>query len=45
MHYQDADGAWQRIDPAFTAVANGWVNTTNAINTGCRRAAVRLTSR
>jgi len=34
MHYQDADGAWQRIDPAFTAVANGWVNTTNAINTG-----------
>jgi len=34
MHYQDANGAWQRIDPTFAAVENGWINTTNALHTG-----------
>jgi hypothetical protein len=33
LHYQDAAGAWQVIDPAFTAVVKGWVNTTNSLRT------------
>ncbi|HNT76895.1 MAG TPA: fibronectin type III domain-containing protein [Anaerolineae bacterium] len=34
MHYQDADGAWRRIDPAFVAETGGWINRTNALKTG-----------
>ncbi len=34
MHYQDADGAWQRIDPAFVAAAGGWMNNANTLKTG-----------
>jgi hypothetical protein len=31
LHYQDATGGWQHIDPTFTAVADGWMNNTNQI--------------
>jgi len=34
VHYRDADGAWQRIDPAFVAETGGWINRTNALKTG-----------
>ena len=33
IHYQDADGQWQPINPAFAAVEKGWVNETNSLHT------------
>lgn len=33
MHYQDANGGWQPIDPTFVALADGWVNNTNQLRT------------
>lgn len=45
MHYQDADGAWQRIDPAFEAVEDGWLNSTNVLHIGLasQRPSARIT--
>lgn len=34
MHYQDAAGAWQRIDPAFVAATGGWTSAANSLKTG-----------
>ncbi len=33
LHYQDSQGTWQPIDPAFAPVEAGWVNATNALHT------------
>lgn len=33
LHYQDHTGQWQRINPAFQAVAGRWVNSTNSVRT------------
>jgi len=34
IHYQDDQGAWQPINPAFAAVENGWLNRTNTVQAG-----------
>ncbi len=46
LHYQDADGAWQRIDPIFVAEAQGWTNYTNALHTALtpERSDARITA-
>ena len=33
LNYTDAAGQWQPIDPRFQAVAGGWINTSNTLNT------------
>ncbi|HXF64968.1 MAG TPA: hypothetical protein VNK95_25300, partial [Caldilineaceae bacterium] len=46
LHYLDAGGAWQRIDPTFVAEANGWTNYTNALHTALttERSEARITA-
>ncbi len=34
MHYQDNQGNWLPINPAFATVENGWINNTNSLNIG-----------
>lgn len=31
LHYQDADGAWQPINPFFRKLGGRWLNTTNSV--------------
>lgn len=33
LHYQDGNGAWHPIDPAFVQTPRGWVNATNLVRT------------
>jgi hypothetical protein len=44
LHYQDATGGWQPIDPAFVRIAGGWLNNTNTIRTALaeRTSAARI---
>lgn len=46
LHYRDAEGNWQRINPAFAGVTNGWINATNALQTSLarERADARITA-
>lgn len=37
LHYQDKEGAWLPINPAFAAVPNGWSNATNTLHTTLSR--------
>ncbi|MFN8443055.1 MAG: hypothetical protein U0175_19940, partial [Caldilineaceae bacterium] len=34
LHYADANGAWQPINPAFQKIAGSWINNANSIRTG-----------
>ena len=33
LHYRDAEGRWQRIDPVFAEAESGWMNRSNAVET------------
>lgn len=37
LHYQDSQGAWLPIDPRFAAIDQGWINTTNLVQTSLSR--------
>lgn len=37
LHYQDSQGQWQPIDPAFITLEAGWLNPTNSVQTSLAR--------
>ncbi|HHW86665.1 MAG TPA: hypothetical protein GX400_10715, partial [Chloroflexi bacterium] len=46
LHYQDADGAWQPIDPVFRKLGGRWLNTANSVRLDVeeRASAARISS-